>query len=561
MPPTELQTFAAQHALDEAGIEITGLSNSERRKVQKILSDAAYNGWTATKTAARIKQVIGLSPRQQNAVNAHRKAQIEAGRTPRQADSSASAYARRLRSARAAVVADYEVRTSLADAQRRVWAQDQHDGKISSRAVRVFKTHKDERTCKTCRPLNGKRQSLRSSKNTPPLHPNCRCTEVLLDEGVVKGAIVYDEKEIVAKVRRVRTMDGVRHYNLPIGSPIVAKPDAPVSFDHIGATWRDDAKMKKARAEFDALPDDAWVTVFHGTTPERAKALVAAGKVSVPKGYKSDLPTKATDALYIAPTVDDAKNYGDAVVEMRVRKRDMKPSPEARNATLATAFFNSFDGAILSSDQTFTAPVVKGIRRVRTVEGARRYGRPIGSPILPGEDGIAVTGRMKPKKPKKPANPFNDLAIEIKDLISEKSDDDDFAEFTIPTNLLDHDALAESFGVESIEVQLSVAANTRNFFHRVSFVDTRYGAVLGTVDWKEGATTTTSSRRKIQALLRANGPHPSRCCIEAGGRPRDGQACKAKTPNKGRTSPMRTTPWSCTRRTSAPGPSGCCRGS
>lgn len=125
------------------------------------------------------------------------------------------------------------------------------------------------------------------------------------------------------------------------------------SFDDIGATWRDVAKTDEAKARFDALPDDADVVVYHGTTPENAAALRESRTVAVPEGHVSDLPTAARDAMYVAPTKADAAKYGDEVIEITVKKGDLKPSPEALrvdpNATTTKALFNSFDGAVLPS--------------------------------------------------------------------------------------------------------------------------------------------------------------------------------------------------------------------
>lgn len=120
-------------------------------------------------------------------------------------------------------------------------------------------------------------------------------------------------------------------------------------FDHIGATWRDNDRTEQAKSEFRALPDHAIVTVYHGTTPENAKVLRAAKSVSRPN-RKTDLPTMG-NGLYVAPTRADAETYGKEVVPLRVRKRDLDPSPEALRVNpktdVTTAFFHSFDGAVI----------------------------------------------------------------------------------------------------------------------------------------------------------------------------------------------------------------------
>jgi lambda family phage portal protein len=139
------------------------------------------------------------------------------------------------------------------------------------------------------------------------------------------------------------------------------------SFNDIGATWRNSENTEKAKQKFDALSDDAIVTVYHGTTKENAESLIKSKKVSVPSGYKSDLPTIGKDSLYIAPTIADAKKYGNEVVEIKIRKKDMFPSPEAKElnpkVSIGKAFFNSFDGAILNRGQSF-----EGIKKIDNKE-------------------------------------------------------------------------------------------------------------------------------------------------------------------------------------------------
>lgn len=128
--------------------------------------------------------------------------------------------------------------------------------------------------------------------------------------------------------------------------------NADLSFNDIGATWRNNEATTKAKASFDVLSPNAPVIVYHGTTQERARSLVQNGVVAVPGGYHSDLPSLAYDHLYVAPTRVDAANYGPEIVSFTVRKEDILPSPEALrtdpHATGSKAFFNSFDGAIIA---------------------------------------------------------------------------------------------------------------------------------------------------------------------------------------------------------------------
>lgn len=409
----QINNDAAERALNHAGLDITGIDSTSLQAVQDAVHDALYEGWTDARLARTIRRVVGLSKRDAAAVAAFQAGLVARGATLKSATRQADAYAARLRKRRAEVIAHHEVRKALADAQRETWADEQAKGLLTPWAVRVFRVHKDERLCKVCRPLNGRRISLRADDPAPPLHPNCRCWEELKDEGVIKGDTrVTDEvvrKELVAKgVRRVATPAGSRHFDLPIGAPITNKPKPKaVSFNDIGATWRNNERTAQAKARFEALKSDAMVVVYHGTqSAEHAKSLREGMTVSVPKGHRSDLPTMAKDHLYVAPTYDDAANYGEYVVELIVPKGDLAPSPEALRSnpkvTLTTALFNSFDGAVLKPG-TKVLVSKAAVRRVRTAAGVRRYGLPLKSPIVarprgggrrPGQTFQAIIGDL-----------------------------------------------------------------------------------------------------------------------------------------------------------------------
>jgi lambda family phage portal protein len=188
------------------------------------------------------------------------------------------------------------------------------------------------------------------------------------DAWIVGGPITDDKKKVETEFARDcgQVEDGTfgpdNKCAEGYGRPAI-KSENGESFNHIGATWRNNENTEKAKQKFDALPDDAIIKVYHGTTKENAQSLINSNKVSVPKGYKSDLPTIGKNSLYVAPTIADAKKYGDEVVEIKVRKKDMLPSQEARQinpkVSLAKAFFNSFDGAVLKSGHSF-----EGIKKI-----------------------------------------------------------------------------------------------------------------------------------------------------------------------------------------------------
>lgn len=196
----EVNDEAALLARDHAASLIVGLSQTNERVVRMLVGRALEQGWSDALLEKRIAEKVGLDPRSAQAVENYRRGLVEAGKPPGAVDRQARAYANRLRKHRARVIARTETQQALMEAQRGIWKRQQEAGDISRWAVRVTRIHKDERLCVVCRRENGKRRSLKAPDG-PPFHPNCRCYEDLVDEGVEKaapeGAALYVLKPVM----------------------------------------------------------------------------------------------------------------------------------------------------------------------------------------------------------------------------------------------------------------------------------------------------------------------------------------------------------------------------
>lgn len=163
-----------------------------------MVARAVDQGWTDEALGSRLQTIVGLDPMYEQAVQNYRAGRIASGDPSGKADRLAKQYAKRLQGARALKIARTEVQRSLNDGQRLIWQDMRDAGDISNHAVRVWVLHKDERLCKVCRPMNGKRAAIGKDGGYnvpnvgavvgPPIHPNCRCSESLVDEGAVATA-------------------------------------------------------------------------------------------------------------------------------------------------------------------------------------------------------------------------------------------------------------------------------------------------------------------------------------------------------------------------------------
>jgi hypothetical protein len=178
---------------------VVGITEGQQQAVARMVARAVDQGWTDDALARRLQTIVGLDPMYEQAVHNYREGRVAAGDTTGKADRLAQQYADRLRSARALRIARTEVQQALNDGQRVIWQDMKDSGEVSPHAVRQWVLHKDERLCKVCRPMNGKRSAVGKDGGYnvplvghvvgPPIHPNCRCSETLVDEGVVAQTV------------------------------------------------------------------------------------------------------------------------------------------------------------------------------------------------------------------------------------------------------------------------------------------------------------------------------------------------------------------------------------
>lgn len=330
-------------ALNVVGDLVRGLNDQQRKTLKRLTARALSEDWDQEELTRRINDLVGLDDRSLNAVEGMRQRLVAAGFKPGDARRQANAYAARLRAARAATIAETEVARVASIARRLTWQQARNQDELHRYAVRVWRTDKTEANCPTCSSLNGRRAAVSrpfmGGIMEPPAHPNCKCrVELML------GDVVLSKGE-----PRDADNDGW----IDEGKP-TERPAARVyNYNSMGATWDDHKTQQDAIAHFDALPDDAILYVFHGTTKQDAEFIVRHKLIRSGGRRSSGVEHgKRTDGLYVAPTVRDAGMYlhrgsDDVVVKIKVRKGDLVKSAEYTGQTVGGALMNSSAGAVL----------------------------------------------------------------------------------------------------------------------------------------------------------------------------------------------------------------------
>jgi SPP1 gp7 family putative phage head morphogenesis protein len=191
---------------------IQGITDQAKDSIRQIIIRAFQEGGAPAKQARQIRDVIGLTPSQEQAVASFRdslastdkltnalgralrdgrydrtlEAHRAAGTVPSEtaADKMVSRYAERFVNHRATTIARTESVRASNMGQRQVWDQAQKQGLLAHDQQRVWITSGDDRTCEICEELDGETAGLNEEFDAgimepPDPHPDCRCTTAL----------------------------------------------------------------------------------------------------------------------------------------------------------------------------------------------------------------------------------------------------------------------------------------------------------------------------------------------------------------------------------------------
>lgn len=171
------------------------IGHQTRESVRQIVDDAVTLGFTPDQTAARIRRHVGLLPQQTQALDRYFRGQLNSGVPLRTADRRAGAYALRMLRQRSQTIARTEILGAQNKGQQLLWEQKVDDGQIPRNVQKIWIITRDDRTCPRCQQMTGdraiaplygawlcpapKRNGGSVLVETPPMHPNCRCSHGL----------------------------------------------------------------------------------------------------------------------------------------------------------------------------------------------------------------------------------------------------------------------------------------------------------------------------------------------------------------------------------------------
>jgi len=163
------------------------LSDLQHQAMRAILRYYTVDNPVSPEELGRIlRPVVGLTPKQAEAVRRFRENLIAEGLPLKKVEHQVLNYAGYLHRFRALRIARTELSFAYNYGQFEAIRQAQEQGYFGGEVVKVWMTADDERTCDFCGPLDGQVIGLEETFPgvtdklpnifTPPAHPNCRCT-------------------------------------------------------------------------------------------------------------------------------------------------------------------------------------------------------------------------------------------------------------------------------------------------------------------------------------------------------------------------------------------------
>lgn len=188
---------------DETVHLIRYMGDQEVSAIHALARMAQQQGIDPTRLARLIRDgdMVGLTPRDVNAVFNLLRRQVEAGIPRSQADRAAMDYAQRLLDNRALTIARSEIKRAETQGLFAAWRQGQEEGVLGWEQTIEWEAT-GPNPCDECEALDGTVVPLGATfpggVTGPPLHPNCNCTPRLSQQRATAAGLDAFRKALAA---------------------------------------------------------------------------------------------------------------------------------------------------------------------------------------------------------------------------------------------------------------------------------------------------------------------------------------------------------------------------
>ena len=187
------------------------------RTVRQVINEALSQGKSNFQIAEDLQRLWKLTPQHAAAVENYRRGLVSQQKRMGEIRRLTNSYADRLFRSRVKTLTDTEVSAVFNLGREAQWLAAMNAGDMPLNTVKMWVTAQDELVCPVCRPLDGTTATLGSSFEgvgvlVPPVHPNCRCIVVPVEDKTVadfsrsKQKLIFPAQESVSK--RTITIEG-----------------------------------------------------------------------------------------------------------------------------------------------------------------------------------------------------------------------------------------------------------------------------------------------------------------------------------------------------------------
>jgi hypothetical protein len=181
--------------IDTRALELIdqGLSNQQREVVRQIIESGFERGLHSSTAFDAIKANIGLTDREYNALVNRENKMFEAGFQPEDIREEVGRYRNELLGVRAKRIARTETIFAESKGRQESWAAAEESGalpKVEREWISKAPSASPNNPCEICLSLDGVRAAIRGTYESaeldgpisgPPAHPNCTCTETIVE--------------------------------------------------------------------------------------------------------------------------------------------------------------------------------------------------------------------------------------------------------------------------------------------------------------------------------------------------------------------------------------------
>ena len=161
------------------------VSAETRRAIANVVSRGYASGVHPYVLAPQIREVVGLTSRQANAVMNFAEGQRKLGRSPDQVAGSAMRYAGKMRTARAKSIGRTETARAMVQGRLASYADAGAQGLFNTATAELEWSSVQDDPEEICAQLDGERVPFGDDfpEGMPPVHTNCRCAVHLVLDG------------------------------------------------------------------------------------------------------------------------------------------------------------------------------------------------------------------------------------------------------------------------------------------------------------------------------------------------------------------------------------------